>query len=98
MDAAAARTDREEKLDNVYDEIETHLRLIGKKQQKKSKTYVSAEHRFETYLTSLSSTVGITAIEDKLQDAVPKTISNLLMAGMYIWMLTGDKQGTAIHD
>lgn len=37
--------------------------------------------------------IGITAIEDKLQDAVPKTISNLLMAGMYIWMLTGDKQG-----
>jgi hypothetical protein len=30
MDAAAARTNREEKLDNVYDEIETHLRLIGK--------------------------------------------------------------------
>jgi len=46
------------------------------------------------YLTQLSSTLGITAIEDKLQDAVPKTISNLLMAGMYIWMLTGDKQGT----
>ncbi|XP_050059932.1 phospholipid-transporting ATPase ID isoform X1 [Aphis gossypii] len=68
MDAAAARTDREEKLDNVYDEIETHLRLIG-----------------------------ITAIEDKLQDAVPKTISNLLMAGIYIWMLTGDKQETAIN-
>lgn len=37
--------------------------------------------------------IGITAIEDKLQDAVPKTISNLLLAGMYIWMLTGDKQG-----
>lgn len=36
---------------------------------------------------------GITAIEDKLQDAVPKTISNLLLAGMNIWMLTGDKQG-----
>lgn len=33
MDAAAARIDREEKLDNVYDEIETHLRLIGKKQK-----------------------------------------------------------------
>lgn len=42
MDAAAARIDREEKLDNVYDEIETHLRLIGKKQKKISKTYASS--------------------------------------------------------
>lgn len=35
----------------------------------------------------------MTAIEDKLQDGVPHTIANLLMAGMNIWMLTGDKQG-----
>lgn len=41
----------------------------------------------------MSLSTGITAIEDKLQDAVPKTISNLLLAGMHIWMLTGDKQG-----
>jgi P-type E1-E2 ATPase len=54
---------------------------------------MSVDHRFELYLTHSSSYVGITAIEDKLQDAVPKTISNLLMAGIYIWMLTGDKQG-----
>jgi len=39
---------------------------------------------------------GITAIEDKLQDAVPRTISNLLLAGMHIWMLTGDKQGVCV--
>lgn len=50
MDAAAARTDREEKLDNVYDEIETQLRLIGKKNEKtQPKTYTSAEHGFEMY-------------------------------------------------
>jgi hypothetical protein len=31
--AAAARTEREQRLDSVYDEIETHLKLIGKKIQ-----------------------------------------------------------------
>lgn len=41
--------------------------------------------------------VGVTAIEDKLQDGVPQTISNLGMAGIKIWVLTGDKQETAIN-
>ena len=36
---------------------------------------------------------GVTAIEDKLQDGVPHTISTLLMAGIHVWMVTGDKQG-----
>lgn len=36
---------------------------------------------------------GVTAIEDKLQDGVPETIANLSMAGIKIWVLTGDKQG-----
>ena len=37
--------------------------------------------------------VGITAIEDKLQDGVPEAIANLLLADIKIWVLTGDKQG-----
>lgn len=37
--------------------------------------------------------IGATAIEDKLQDGVPDTIANLAMAGIKIWVLTGDKQG-----
>ncbi|XP_053948290.1 phospholipid-transporting ATPase ID isoform X1 [Anastrepha ludens] len=41
--------------------------------------------------------VGVTAIEDKLQDGVPQTIANLQMAGLKIWVLTGDKQETAIN-
>ena len=36
---------------------------------------------------------GVTAIEDKLQDGVPETIANLSMAGIKVWVLTGDKQG-----
>ncbi|XP_026326260.1 probable phospholipid-transporting ATPase IM isoform X2 [Hyposmocoma kahamanoa] len=41
--------------------------------------------------------LGVTAIEDKLQDGVPETIANLSMAGIKIWVLTGDKQETAIN-
>ena len=37
--------------------------------------------------------IGSTAIEDKLQDGVPEAIANLGLAGIKIWVLTGDKQG-----
>ncbi|KAM3958124.1 ATPase phospholipid transporting 8A1 isoform 2-T2 [Aphomia sociella] len=41
--------------------------------------------------------LGATAIEDKLQEGVPETISALLKANIYVWVLTGDKQETAIN-
>mmetsp|Transcript_8499 Transcript_8499/g.24371 ORF Transcript_8499/g.24371 Transcript_8499/m.24371 type:complete len:1512 (+) Transcript_8499:120-4655(+) len=41
--------------------------------------------------------VGITAIEDKLQNGVPEAIATLLEAGIKVWMITGDKQETAIN-
>ncbi|CAK1581121.1 unnamed protein product [Parnassius mnemosyne] len=66
--AALALRDRDERLDAIYEEIETDLLLLG-----------------------------VTAIEDKLQDGVPETIANLSMAGIKIWVLTGDKQETAIN-
>lgn len=41
--------------------------------------------------------LGATAIEDKLQDGVPDTIHTLQSAGIKIWVLTGDRQETAIN-
>ena len=41
--------------------------------------------------------IGATAVEDKLQVGVPETIYNLAKAGIKIWVLTGDKQETAIN-
>ena len=41
--------------------------------------------------------LGATAVEDKLQDGVPETIANLAKAGIKLWVLTGDKQETAIN-
>lgn len=37
--------------------------------------------------------LGVTAVEDKLQDGVPQTIEQLAKADIKIWVLTGDKQG-----
>ena len=41
--------------------------------------------------------LGCTAIEDKLQEGVPKCIKQLAEGGIRIWVLTGDKQETAIN-
>ena len=41
--------------------------------------------------------VGATAIEDKLQDGVPGTIEQMMRGGIAVWVLTGDKQDTAIN-
>ena len=41
--------------------------------------------------------VGTSAIEDKLQKGVPETIKLLMEADIRIWVLTGDKEETAIE-
>ncbi|XP_067260658.1 phospholipid-transporting ATPase ID isoform X2 [Chanodichthys erythropterus] len=41
--------------------------------------------------------LGATAIEDKLQEGVPETIAILSLANIKVWVLTGDKQETAVN-
>ncbi|KNE61628.1 phospholipid-translocating P-type ATPase, flippase [Allomyces macrogynus ATCC 38327] len=41
--------------------------------------------------------LGCSAIEDRLQDKVPETIECLLRCGIRVWLLTGDKQETAVN-
>jgi magnesium-transporting ATPase (P-type) len=41
--------------------------------------------------------IGVTAIEDKLQEGVPAAIKTLLAANVRVWMITGDKQETAVN-
>ncbi|KAF7403429.1 hypothetical protein HZH68_006223 [Vespula germanica] len=52
-----------------------------------------AANLIENNLTLL----GATAIEDQLQDEVPETLQALLRADINVWVLTGDKQETAIN-
>lgn len=42
------------------------------------------------------SLLGASGIEDKLQEGVPEAIERLRTAGIKVWVLTGDKQETAI--
>lgn len=39
--------------------------------------------------------LGVTGVEDKLQNNVQLTIESLKSAGIQVWMLTGDKVETA---
>jgi magnesium-transporting ATPase (P-type) len=41
--------------------------------------------------------LGTTAVEDRLQDDVAYTLESLRMAGIKIWVLTGDNRETAIN-
>ncbi|XP_061594939.1 phospholipid-transporting ATPase IC [Cololabis saira] len=41
--------------------------------------------------------LGVTAIEDRLQDGVPETVALLQEAGLKVWVLTGDKKETAVN-
>lgn len=50
-------------------------------------------HRIEKNLRL----IGATGIEDRLQDGVPETIQALRDAGIVVWVLTGDKQETAVN-
>ena len=39
--------------------------------------------------------LGVTALEDKLQEGVPEILQDIKDAGISVWMLTGDKVETA---
>ncbi|CAD5116940.1 DgyrCDS5779 [Dimorphilus gyrociliatus] len=41
--------------------------------------------------------VGVTAVEDELQEGVPETLTSLRTAGIKVWVLTGDKEETAVN-
>ncbi|XP_078736142.1 phospholipid-transporting ATPase IF-like isoform X3 [Lampetra fluviatilis] len=41
--------------------------------------------------------LGATGVEDRLQEEVPETIEGLRRAGIKVWVLTGDKQETAVN-
>ncbi|XP_037394594.1 probable phospholipid-transporting ATPase VD isoform X3 [Pygocentrus nattereri] len=54
---------------------------------------LDSAQRLENNLTLL----GATGIVDRLQEEVPETIEALQRAGIKVWVLTGDKQETAIN-
>ncbi|KAH8299708.1 hypothetical protein KR044_004998, partial [Drosophila immigrans] len=77
----------------VYEEWNQTYHKAATSLQQRERKLDDAANLIEINLRLL----GATAIEDRLQDGVPETIQALLEAGIYIWVLTGDKQETAIN-
>ncbi|XP_067627473.1 probable phospholipid-transporting ATPase IA isoform X3 [Eurosta solidaginis] len=77
----------------VYNEWKETYHKASTALQYRERKVEDASNLIENNLVLL----GATAIEDKLQEGVPETIASLLDAGIYIWVLTGDKQETAIN-
>ncbi|XP_023379650.1 probable phospholipid-transporting ATPase VA, partial [Pteropus vampyrus] len=72
--------------------LQSHLEAESAVDNREELLFESAT-RLETNLHLL----GATGIEDRLQDGVPETITKLRQAGLQIWVLTGDKQETAVN-
>ncbi|XP_060037905.1 phospholipid-transporting ATPase IK isoform X2 [Erinaceus europaeus] len=68
QEASIMLHNRAQALQQVYEEMERDLQLLG-----------------------------ATAIEDRLQDGVPETIQCLKEGNIKVWVLTGDKQETAVN-
>lgn len=72
--------------------LQSHLEAESSVDNREELLFQSAL-RLETNLHLL----GATGIEDRLQEGVPETITKLRQAGLQIWVLSGDKQETAIN-
>lgn len=59
------------------------------KKRKLEKVYALIENNFNV--------LGSTAVQDNLQDEVPETLRKFKKAGVCTWILTGDKEETAVN-
>lgn len=76
-----------------YHKASTDLSQLDKRKKRQPNAIDDLEDLIERNLTLL----GATAIEDRLQDGVPECIAELAQAGINLWVLTGDKEETAIN-
>jgi phospholipid-translocating P-type ATPase (flippase) len=76
-----------------YKAAKTDMIEIEKRKKRQKNMIDKLESSIEKDLILL----GATAIEDRLQFGVPQCISNLMEAKVNVWVLTGDKEETAIN-
>lgn len=100
LQAETAIQDRDQLLFESARRLETNLHLLGNSLY--YFTYQLLWQRIWFFCWICASCrflplSGATGIEDRLQDGVPETIAALRKAGLQIWVLTGDKQETAIN-
>jgi phospholipid-transporting ATPase len=76
-----------------YDDFAEELEKANLDLENKEVESEKVTQRIENGIHLLGSTI----VEDKLQDRVPETIRDLRLAGIKIWMITGDKIDTAFN-
>jgi phospholipid-translocating ATPase len=76
-----------------YENWKVEMNEASTSTQDRAEKVASVQEKIETNL----KLIGATAIEDKLQEGVPKCIEHLRQAGIKVWVLTGDKLETAIN-
>jgi len=86
---AAVRTLGEEEYKDWLDDHNHAVNAL----EKRDKLLMDSYNRIENKM----KLVGATGIEDRLQEGVPDAIARLREAGIVVWVLTGDKQETAIN-
>ncbi|XP_048361178.1 phospholipid-transporting ATPase IF isoform X3 [Sphaerodactylus townsendi] len=75
-----------------YKEVDQRLHEAKTALQQREERLAEAFNFIEKDLDLL----GATGVEDKLQDKVQETIEALRLAGIKVWVLTGDKHETAV--
>ncbi|KAJ8278807.1 hypothetical protein COCON_G00058730 [Conger conger] len=75
-----------------YEEVERRLQEARTALQQREQRLAEAFAFIERDLQLL----GATGVEDKLQEKVQETIEALRLAGIKVWVLTGDKHETAV--
>ncbi|XP_076435562.1 phospholipid-transporting ATPase IF-like [Babylonia areolata] len=76
-----------------YEQVNALLMEAKTSLQDREQKVEEAYTQVERDLTLL----GVTGVEDKLGEQVPETIVALRHAGIKVWVLTGDKQETAVN-
>ncbi|KAG8131363.1 hypothetical protein E2320_017938 [Naja naja] len=84
----------------LEEETTEHLDSWQKRHHKANTSLQDREEKLSKVFEEIErdlQLLGATAVEDKLQDGVPQTIEILGRANIKIWVLTGDKQETAVN-
>ncbi|XP_011693120.1 PREDICTED: probable phospholipid-transporting ATPase IF [Wasmannia auropunctata] len=84
----ACKKMKQPEYESLMQNVEQARQIIGPERET---SVMRAYNLMESGLTLL----GVTAVEDRLQDKVQETLECLRVAGIKIWVLTGDKAETA---
>ncbi|XP_014664546.1 PREDICTED: probable phospholipid-transporting ATPase IF isoform X3 [Priapulus caudatus] len=79
----------EEELQDCEKQLHKARTAMVKREEKVSRAYSVMEQDLHV--------LGATGVEDRLQDGVQETIASLRVAGIKVWVLTGDKMETAVN-